>query len=88
MFAYAMTVGLHTGLLSGSRYRLAVDRAWQALLGRVDPDGNVADVCIGTGKERELAYYLERPRVAGDLHGQAPLLWLATERLAAAKGGQ
>jgi rhamnogalacturonyl hydrolase YesR len=26
----------------------------------------------------DLEYYLSRPRVAGDFHGQAPVLWLAT----------
>ena len=29
------------------------------------------------------AYYLARPRVAGDFHGQAPVLWLAVQRIEA-----
>ena len=35
--------------------------------------------CIGTGQSADAAYYLARPAVTGDLHGQAALLWLASE---------
>lgn len=81
MFAYAMAVGINTGLLERQDYDATVARAWRGLLTRIDADGNVSDVCIGTGKKDDLQYYLDRPKVAGDLHGQAPLLWLATELL-------
>jgi rhamnogalacturonyl hydrolase YesR len=81
MFAYAMIVGVQGELLPQEPYRYAIDRAWAALTARVDADGNLAAVCIGTGKDSDLAYYLARPTVAGDFHGQAPLLWLATALL-------
>jgi unsaturated rhamnogalacturonyl hydrolase len=58
-----------------------VNRAWLALTGLLDADGNLGEVCVGTARENDVSYYLDRPRVAGDLHGQAPLLWLATELL-------
>ena len=77
MFAYAMIVGVQNDLLPADPYQGAVDRAWAALLTRVDANGNLDAVCIGTGKSNDPAYYLARPTVAGDLHGQAPLLWLA-----------
>jgi unsaturated rhamnogalacturonyl hydrolase len=80
MFAYAMAVGLERGLLTDDRYASAVERAWAALTGRIDPDGNVRGVCVGTGKSADPDYYLARPRVTGDFHGQAPMLWLAAER--------
>jgi len=81
MFAYAMALGLRHGLLDGSAYRQAVQHAWLALLGHLDDAGNIGEVCVGTGKSDDIGYYLARPRVSGDLHGQAPLLWLATELL-------
>ena len=83
MFAYAMAVGLDRGLLTDDRYAVAVDRAWSALADRIDADGNVRGVCVGTGKSADPAYYLARPRVAGDFHGQAPVLWLAVQRIEA-----
>jgi unsaturated rhamnogalacturonyl hydrolase len=81
MFAYAMLLGIQHDLLPANRYRAAVDRAWTALSGLVDAKGNVRDVCVGTGKKNDLDFYLARPKVAGDFHGQAPVLWLATALL-------
>ena len=81
MIAYAMAVGIDHELLPAAQYRPAVDAAWRGLTALIDADGNVGDVCIGTGKKDDLQYYLDRPRVAGDFHGQAPVLWLATELL-------
>jgi len=85
MFAYAMAVGLERGLLTDERYASATDRAWTALAGLIDPDGNVRDVCVGTGKSVDPDYYLARPRVTGDFHGQAPVLWLAAQRVRVAR---
>ena len=54
-----------------------------AYLPRLQQDNGLfpREVCVGTGKENDLEFYLKRPRVDGDLHGQAPFLWLATELL-------
>jgi len=38
-------------------------------------------VCVGTGAKNERAHYLKRPRIAGDYHGQAPVLWCANALL-------
>ena len=81
MFAFAMAVGVERGLLEKSQYQPAVDKAWQALQKRVTADGQLTDVCVGTGQSQDPNYYLDRPRITGDLHGQAPLLWLAASRL-------
>ncbi len=81
MFAYAMHVGVHKGILAERQYRPACDKAWAALVDRIEPDGRLRDVCAGTGQSRDAAYYLERPRVTGDLHGQAAILWLCAERM-------
>lgn len=78
MFAYAMLVGIQNDLLEQGTFQQAVNSAWPALTKLMDADGNVQDVCVGTGKKNDLDYYLERPKVAGDFHGQAPVLWLAT----------
>lgn len=77
MFAYSMALGIEAGLLDERRYTGPMRRAWTGLALQLDAQGNLAEVCVGTGKEDNLAYYRNRPRVAGDLHGQAPMLWLA-----------
>lgn len=77
MFAYAMLLGIKNDLLKDEPYQAAVNKAWSALTALIDADGNVQEVCVGTGKKNDLDYYLARPRVTGDFHGQAPVLWLA-----------
>ena len=83
MFAYAMQVGVNNGWLESARYGSAADKAWKALCAHVDREGNIREICIGTGKTDDIEFYLKRPRTLGDLHGQAPFLWLAAERLEA-----
>ena len=81
MFAYAMQVGIRNGWLPREDFEAPADRAWNALLGYLDAQGNLREICVGTGQSRDIQYYLDRPRHTGDFHGQAPLLWLAVERL-------
>lgn len=81
MFAYAMTIGIKNGLLDRETYGPACDRAWQALCAHVDPEGNLREICVGTSRRDYLEYYLQRGRSLGDLHGQAPFLWLVAERI-------
>ncbi|MBQ2630789.1 MAG: glycoside hydrolase family 88 protein, partial [Kiritimatiellae bacterium] len=77
MFAYAIAMGVERGWLEGDEWRRSVRRAWCALCDRLDGFGNISDVCVGTDKKNDRAYYLARGRANGDPHGQAPMLWLA-----------
>jgi rhamnogalacturonyl hydrolase YesR len=80
MFAYALLRGENSGVLPPSFHAIA-EQAWAGLKAKLTPQGLLSDVCVGTGQSQDASYYLERPRVTGDLHGQAPLLWLCAERL-------
>jgi unsaturated rhamnogalacturonyl hydrolase len=79
MFGFAMARGVRLGILKDPAYARGYKRAWTALAGYVQPDGQIGDVCVGTNKADNAAYYLDRPRATGDLHGQAALLWFAAE---------
>jgi len=81
MFAYAMTVGVDKGWLNRAEYQPAVEKAWKALCAHVDRDGNIREICVGTGQQDDIEFYLKRPRTLGDFHGQAPFLWLVSQRL-------
>ncbi len=81
MFAYAMSVGVRNNWLDKKEYGPAVEKAWKALCAHVDREGNVREICIGTGQQDDIEFYLKRPRSLGDFHGQAPLLWLISEML-------
>jgi rhamnogalacturonyl hydrolase YesR len=75
MFTFAMVTGVKSGWLDAETFGPAARKAWIALTTYVDAQGNVREVCVGTNKGDTRQYYLDRPRVTGDLHGQAPLLW-------------
>jgi rhamnogalacturonyl hydrolase YesR len=81
MFGFAMTVGVKKGLLAESTYGPASRKAWNALLTYLNENGELTDVCVGTGQSKEVQYYLDRGKVTGDLHGQAPMLWFAYARM-------
>ena len=83
MFAYAMSVGVEYGWLEKKKYEPAVVSAWKALAAHVDREGNVREICVGTGQTDDIEFYLKRPRVLGDFHGQAPVLWLTAQLLEA-----
>ncbi len=69
-----MVTGVKGGWLDAKSYGKAARAAWLGLVGRLDKDANVADVRAGTNKLNDLDYYLNRPRIPGDLHGQAPIM--------------
>ena len=56
-------------------------KAWLAMVLFIDERNNVTEVCVGTGKKNDKQYYYDRPRLAGDFHGQAPYLWCAAALL-------
>ena len=81
MFTFAMISGVKNGWLDEGIYGPAARKAWIALVGYVDQNSDVTNICVGTGKKNDLEYYLMRPRHTGDMHGQAPVLWAASALL-------
>lgn len=81
MFAFAMITGVKNGWLDKATYGPAARKAWLALVKYIDDNADVREVCEGTNKKNNRQYYLDRGRITGDMHGQAPLLWCATALL-------
>lgn len=81
MFGYAIKLGVDRGILEGENFTVAYQKAWTALADRLNEEGQLPDICVGTGKSDDIQYYLDRPTVNGDLHGQAPMLWFALSLL-------
>lgn len=81
MFAYAVITGVKNGWLNDPEYITVARRAWLSLVTYIDENGDVREVCVGTNKKNDLQYYYDRPRIAGDYHGQAPYLWCVTALL-------
>ena len=81
MFSFAMITGVKNGWLDARTYGPAARKSWIAVVGYVDQNSDVTQVCEGTGKKDDLQYYYERKRRTGDFHGQAPVLWAASALL-------
>jgi rhamnogalacturonyl hydrolase YesR len=90
MFTFAFVTGVKQGWLPERTYGPAARKAWLALVGYLDQDANIREVCVGTDKAdkvvgpdpaAQLKFYQERPRAIGDLHAQAPMLWTASALL-------
>jgi rhamnogalacturonyl hydrolase YesR len=78
MFTFAMITGAKEGWLDSSNYASAARKSWLALVGYINGDADLSNICEGTGKKNDYQYYMDRKRNVGDLHGQAPLLWCAS----------
>ena len=77
MFTYSMVVGVKKGWLNAEEFKPVIRKAWIGLVGYIISTGDVAEVCEGTNKSNDRQYYLNRKKITGDLHGQAPILWAA-----------
>ncbi|HEY9048246.1 MAG TPA: glycoside hydrolase family 88 protein [Ohtaekwangia sp.] len=81
MFTFAMITGVKNGWLDKAIYGAAARKGWLALISYIDANGDIGEVCEGTNKKNDRQYYLDRKRITGDMHGQAPVLWCATALL-------
>jgi unsaturated rhamnogalacturonyl hydrolase len=81
MFTFAMITGVKEGWLDAKTYGPAARKAWLALTTYINENADVREVCQGTNKKNDVQYYMDRERIVGDMHGQAPVLWCATALL-------
>jgi len=80
MIGTSMLRGIRRGWLDRAVYQPIVDKAWQAVLARIGPDGNLMDVCESTNKQPSLKDYLNRAAILGkDPRGGGMALIFATE---------
>jgi rhamnogalacturonyl hydrolase YesR len=80
MIATAILIGIRRGWLDSDSYQPRVNKAWEAILKRVGPQGRMLDVCESTGKQKSTADYLRREAIFGqDPRGGAMALLFATQ---------
>jgi len=81
MFTYAFITGVKSGWLDKHTYGPAARKAWLSLVTYINEDDNLMEVCEGTGAVNDREHYMNRQRITGDLHGQAPVLWCSAALL-------
>lgn len=77
MFTYAMITGVENKWLNKKLYGSAARRGWIKLIDYLNDENELTEVCAGTNIKNNREHYMNRPRIVGDLHGQAPLIWCA-----------
>lgn len=77
MFTYAMITGVKEGWLNKKTYGASARKGWLVLTDYINANDELTEVCAGTNIKNSRDHYMNRPRIVGDLHGQAPLLWCA-----------
>jgi unsaturated rhamnogalacturonyl hydrolase len=75
MFTYAFITGVKKGWLPAAEYGPSARKGWIAVAGYIDQNGDITQVCEGTGKQNDLPYYYARQRRTGDFHGQEAAIW-------------
>lgn len=88
MFTYALISGVRAGWLDPASFGPAARAGWLALVGKLTAEGRLQDISDWAYKPAsheggpsyagdEENYYFERPKLTGDNHGQAPMMWSA-----------
>lgn len=91
MFSYALRCGIRQGILDPLQYKPVWENAWKGLKERIDVEGNLMGISKWAYKPEshkesvhlydldEENYYFDREQLCGDLHGQAPVMWVMGE---------
>jgi rhamnogalacturonyl hydrolase YesR len=74
MFVYSIARAVNEGWID-KRYASIALTGWEGLKeSMITPDGQMKDVCIGTGIENDLTFYYKRPAKTDDTHGIGSLI--------------
>jgi len=78
MYVYAIARAVNEGWIDKGYIRIA-QNGWTALANKITEDGQMPDVCVGTGIQDDIKFYYNRPTKLNDSHGIGPLLLAGTE---------
>ena len=70
-------LGVKNGWLDEKSYGKVARKGWLGIQNYLNTDFEIRNVCCGTGAGTSYAYYRDRAKYTGDLHGQAAVMWCA-----------
>lgn len=88
IYAYCITRAINRGWLEPLAYGPMAVLAWHAVSTQVNAQGQVENVCVGTGMGFDPAFYYSRPVSAVAPHGYGPVLLAGAEMIRLAESGQ
>lgn len=78
MFVYSIAKAVNQGWID-KRYLSIAQNGWQGLTTKIQPDGQVQDICVGTGINEDIKFYYTRPARLNDIHGLGAVLLAGLE---------
>jgi unsaturated rhamnogalacturonyl hydrolase len=88
MVAYAVGRGINRGWLDPLAHAPMAILAWNAVTTQVNAQGQIENVCVGTGMGFDPAFYYARPVSPLAPHGPGPVLLAGAEMITLAKSGK
>ena len=79
IFTMAIARGVANGWIPASDYKNIVLKGWNAIKTRIDMDGTVHDICMGSMCSEDVNYYINRPYYDNDTHGLFAVLFAGIE---------
>lgn len=78
MFSYSIAKAVNNGWIK-KRYAPIALEGWKGIKRNVQQDGQVKNICMGTGISANISYYYNRPTPLNDIHGLGPVLLAGIE---------
>ena len=78
MFVYGIAKAVNEGWINSSYATIAYS-GWDGLVEKIQDDGQVQDICIGTGIKDNVRFYDDRPTKLNDIHGLGAVLLAGAE---------
>jgi len=74
MFVYCIARAVNEGWID-KRYASIALTGWEGLKAqKITPEGQIKDICAGTGIENDMTFYYRRPALVNDTHGLGPII--------------
>jgi rhamnogalacturonyl hydrolase YesR len=86
LYVYALARGVNRGWLNADTYGPMLSLGWNAIAQQVNPQGQIENVCVGTGMGFDPAFYADRPTSVWAAHGFGPVLLAGAEMIAFRRG--
>jgi len=80
MYIYAVARAVNEGWINKGYINVA-RQGWKSLAAKITADGQMPDICVGTGISEDLRFYYTRPVLLNDTHGLGAFLLAGTEML-------
>ena len=80
MFVYSIARAVNEGWINPGYAGVAIE-GWKGLVQNFTGDGQVDNICIGTGIEDQIKFYFDRPTRLNDIHGLGAVLLAGAEMI-------